>query len=906
MSLSLNLLYLMLLPWAIGSPQINLHLTDWISESVSDVVMQHNCLNVVASIEKENDPRQVISYCLSEWPSKWNINGITHYRVFTFAELHKHRITSQHLYLWSAPIDVAERYQFYLDQLCISNDTSLGTQRFFNCTLPSFGPMCQYSFDFYQSDYSSLNEMIYDFYLNNKYEPITLTCYTHLQCNRGPAPSCLDWSEICDGKVDCLDGGHDEEHCWQLEMNDCAENEYRCINGQCIPDQFFRDNPAAFECLDGADEARKFDDKRAKCSLSEPTFMCEDVACVFNIQFYASPLTSSCVKQRTDLLLQAMFLNKPTFISDECWFTFMCALQMPHSWTNSNYSCTTLCERGNCNEPIKNYCPNMIFVPAEPVLFGDVYFAYAKKGRTHTTRAPSMPTHVCYTGEFCKEFFPNRSSVSFNNATCMLPNDLRLAFIPGRAPWMHLYVKPTYEQLWTCNAMIRNDSPLCNRSNMYQCRNSSKCISIYRLNDGVRDCHYNDDEQLTMVNNTCELDSLKNYFKCTKDNRCISRHLVGNRVCDCIEYLAGLCEDEHSDSDLSRKKISFQTIGDGFTKLLPILIDGQNQTDETECEQWLCNNTYTRCNGLWNCLDGADEVDCDRSPIINCPLYHHICISLNNTQFMCLSIEKANNGQIDCLGGTDEPKSCRSNDHIPSKNYFYCEQENKGICLSTMYLCQTGEQCTFGDDEKLCDKKQNRTNSFNTCSTAKELVVLDMEQFICNRLRELKKPKIVHFSFGKYQNMVVHTEKDSQVTFLSSYLINRNIRQHHHRCHRGIDVRVRLNSEKNLSTTSCLCPPSFYGNMCQYQNQRVSLTVQFRALSDAWRTPFTILISLIDDSHDRIIHSYKQLTYLPMRDCQTKFNVYLLYSTRPKNQSKLYSRGNIPKCHIAFEFGLYA
>ena len=30
-----------------------------------------------------------------------------------------------------------------------------------------------------------------------------------------PLTSCLDWSEICDGKVDCLDGGRDEEECWR-------------------------------------------------------------------------------------------------------------------------------------------------------------------------------------------------------------------------------------------------------------------------------------------------------------------------------------------------------------------------------------------------------------------------------------------------------------------------------------------------------------------------------------------------------------------------------------------------------------------------------------------------------------------------------------------------------------------
>lgn len=34
--------------------------------------------------------------------------------------------------------------------------------------------------------------------------------------------ACLDWREICDGKVDCPDGGKDKEQCWQLEINECS------------------------------------------------------------------------------------------------------------------------------------------------------------------------------------------------------------------------------------------------------------------------------------------------------------------------------------------------------------------------------------------------------------------------------------------------------------------------------------------------------------------------------------------------------------------------------------------------------------------------------------------------------------------------------------------------------------
>ncbi|CAF4949831.1 unnamed protein product, partial [Rotaria socialis] len=79
------------------------------------------------------------------------------------------------------------------------------------------------------------------------------------------------------------------------------------------------------------------------------------------------------------------------------------------------------------------------------------------------------------------------------------------------------------------------------------------------------------------------------------------------------------------------------------------------------------------------------------------------------------------------------------------------------------------------------------------------------------------------------------------------------------RCHRGIELTVWLDDEKNLTTSTCLCPPSFYGDRCQYQNQRVSLTLTFAAFPDSWRIPFLFLIMLIDNTHERTIHTYEQL-----------------------------------------------
>jgi hypothetical protein len=136
-------------------------------------------------IETEKDPYQMISYCVSEWPSKWNISKNSLDQTFTFAELYEQRITSEQLYVWSTSMDIVQRYQSYLNQVSTTNEILLATQLFYSCRSPNFGPFCQYSFDYHQPHHSSLNELIHDFYLSNNYDPTTLTCYIHLQCDLG-------------------------------------------------------------------------------------------------------------------------------------------------------------------------------------------------------------------------------------------------------------------------------------------------------------------------------------------------------------------------------------------------------------------------------------------------------------------------------------------------------------------------------------------------------------------------------------------------------------------------------------------------------------------------------------------------------------------------------------------------
>jgi len=135
--------------------QINLHLTDWVREDV-----QHHCLRVPAHFIKESDPRQIISYCMTELPSKSPIKENNRDQNFTFEQLEEQKITNQQLYLWSAPIHLIERYQFYLNELDKSQKSSLGSQIFYNCTLPYFGPQCQYVLEDHQPYHSSLDEIV--------------------------------------------------------------------------------------------------------------------------------------------------------------------------------------------------------------------------------------------------------------------------------------------------------------------------------------------------------------------------------------------------------------------------------------------------------------------------------------------------------------------------------------------------------------------------------------------------------------------------------------------------------------------------------------------------------------------------------------------------------------------------
>lgn len=168
-------------------------------------------------------PYQIISYCLRPFAEKeWENSFIIQDNILsnlTFDELKTMNISGQDLISWSAPVDLVENYESYLNGF-----KPFGAlDRFYNCTPLWFGTFCQFTFNSNQLFTKIVKETftakhaarIYDYEnprIRSNLDITNLTCYIHIKCNRGLLPMCLDWREVCDGRIDCLGNTNSVTH----------------------------------------------------------------------------------------------------------------------------------------------------------------------------------------------------------------------------------------------------------------------------------------------------------------------------------------------------------------------------------------------------------------------------------------------------------------------------------------------------------------------------------------------------------------------------------------------------------------------------------------------------------------------------------------------------------------------
>ncbi|CAF0936558.1 unnamed protein product [Didymodactylos carnosus] len=165
----------------------------------------------------------------------------------------------------------------------------------------------------------------------------------------------------------------------------------------------------------------------------------------------------------------------------------------------------------------------------------------------------------------------------------------------------------------------------CRHSSLFRCPGTTKCISKHRLVDGQVDCFGGADE---LFNESCALNE-RFRFQCTSENKCLSPRAIADGVAQCAKV-----EDEDF-RFYQRAEVSFPHICNGYHgHTWAMLIDGKEETEETNCEQWPCDTAYTRCDGAWHCPNGTDERYCS-DPW--CQFDQHPCVSVLNHTVICLS-----------------------------------------------------------------------------------------------------------------------------------------------------------------------------------------------------------------------------------------------------------------------------
>ncbi|CAF3078762.1 unnamed protein product [Rotaria sp. Silwood2] len=121
---------------------INYRYFDCLYYEVPDINIQ----NLRTSNNLKNN-YQIIPYCirpLLESEIYHEINEGNVLSRFTFEELRAKQVTTQNLILWSAPIDLIEHYDEYIDSPL---NTLSKLDIFYNCSSLWFGTFCQYTFD---------------------------------------------------------------------------------------------------------------------------------------------------------------------------------------------------------------------------------------------------------------------------------------------------------------------------------------------------------------------------------------------------------------------------------------------------------------------------------------------------------------------------------------------------------------------------------------------------------------------------------------------------------------------------------------------------------------------------------------------------------------------------------------
>ena len=490
-----------------------------------------------------------------------------------------------------------------------------------------------------------------------------IVCYRTLICDSGLL--CLDWRDICDGLQQCM-YGYDEDNCDLLEFNECEDDEYRCANGMCIPDDFFLDGE--YDCSDLSDENQWFND--ANCTLQNATYVCDDRICLRNqwscgdgqcissrllFQKESSGVRQSCESRRDQFYLcETAAWNASrqwTLPNGKCGPMRLDQAVFDQNRTDSE-QCLSFIQRASTQEMYgdntlyrnlsSNSCScDIIQYPHGRILAPYAMVSYNEK-RNWTRR---IPDYLLLNGTIkCRGYMINVSTWIPYQSEVHLGSLENLLCTPKPAGTVLSEVG--YDQFCYNGSRTFNN----HFYNFYDiCQNSKECVSAYRIRDASKDCHDGLDEEPTSFASTTCLNVQRHRFRCSNTHpsclpvsalynlfdRCrfytrdfsveiynklskSSCTLESKEECAFIRnYLESAAKNGTGNSSYAQGvgSISFRSYCDTFWD------ENSNEDEDLNmCRNWWkCLETQWRCrtgqcieldwalDGEWDCADASDE-----------------------------------------------------------------------------------------------------------------------------------------------------------------------------------------------------------------------------------------------------------------------------------------------------------
>lgn len=526
-----------------------------------------------------------------------NYNGLAHHLVpycirynsinsnqkclgtpYTFDQLHSMDITSDQLWQWFAPVDLIDIYAAYL----ITEKHNRQTEQIYcNCSSRlSFGTHCQYQF-MIEDDTSNFTEIIkrnsgqfktnqYDLYLIN--ETNSSTCYIAFNCTTFTG-FCLDWREINDGSMHCMDG-EDEKHFIDMEISECdAKTEYRCESGLCIPRSFLLDR--TFDCPDRSDEAsnfKKYYEINGRCSTDGSTGECEEYRLSLNyfscgngqhlaIRFHTE---DNCWNLRDALLIKTIF--RPYFHTirdDPCGLMMLCLFNALHFFSYFPHGSKQYCKE-LLSSSGHSSCPETFVFPPGPFVFSYVRLLY-----TSGIPRSITPSFLCWNRSVF-HFRHQKSNVKVDGFHCMKA---------GLSYFDTLFTKSEPNMYQTTILILviqRLFSEYFNPDKiqkLYKCHSCPLFISTHRImNEDVSDCMpwliHTEEEAVTDANRNIAC-RLPDRYPCATEKACVPRTSLGDGIIDCSaiddEIFFVSCTDEFDcnylrENDVIQRLVNYQEI----------------------------------------------------------------------------------------------------------------------------------------------------------------------------------------------------------------------------------------------------------------------------------------------------------------------------------------------------------